>query len=110
MRLSDSIQQNGGTYASKGRVVPVQSLFANLYREIDVTQHQPVITAPFEARLEVIKVGTGDDAGWLQGGLPDGRSAWIQSRDVNLDRKPLTIGESMALAERFLGLPYLWRG
>jgi gamma-D-glutamyl-L-lysine dipeptidyl-peptidase len=110
MRLSDSIQQNGGTYASEGRVVQVQSLFANLYRETDVTQHQPVITAPFESRLEVIKEGTGTDAGWLQVALPGGRSAWIQSGDVSLDPKPLTIEESITLAKRFLGLPYLWGG
>jgi len=110
MPLSASIQQNGGAYASKGRVVQVESLFANLYRETDVTQHQPLITAPFETRLEVTKEGTGDDAGWLLVGLPDGRSAWVQSSDVNPASKALTIDESIALAKRFLGLPYLWGG
>jgi len=110
MPLSDSIQQNGGSYATKRRIVQVASLFANLYRETDVTQHQPVITAPFETLLEVIKEGVGDDAGWLQVALPDGRAAWIQGSDVNPDPKPLTIEESIALAKRFLGLPYLWGG
>jgi len=110
MPLTESIQQNGGTYAAKGRVVQVQSLFANLYRETDITQHKPVITAPFESRLEVMKEGTGDDAGWLQVALPDSRSAWIQSSDVNPDPRPLTIEESITLAKRFLGLPYLWGG
>lgn len=110
MPLSDSVQENGGAYAAKGPVVQVTSLFANLYRETDVTQHQPVTTAPFESRLEVIKEGSGDDTGWLQVVLPDGRSAWIQASDVNPDPKPLTIEESIALAKRFLGLPYLWGG
>lgn len=110
MPLSDSIQQNGGVYAMAGRVVQVASLFANLYRETDVTQHQPVITAPFETRLEVIKQGSGDDAGWLQVALPDGRAAWIQNSDINPAPKPLTIEESITLAKRFLGLPYLWGG
>jgi gamma-D-glutamyl-L-lysine dipeptidyl-peptidase len=110
MPLSDSIQQNAGTYATKGRVIQVESLFANLYRETDVTQHQPVITAPFETRLEVVKEGAGDDAGWLQVALPDGHAAWIQNSDVNPDPKPLSIDASIALAKRFLGLPYLWGG
>ena len=42
--------------------------------------------------------------------LPDGRTAWIQNSDVIRDPKPLTIDESIALAKRFLGLPYLWGG
>ncbi len=110
MPLSNSIQENGSGYATKGRVVQITSLFANLYRETDVTQHQPVTTAPFESRLEVIKEGAGNDSGWLQVALPDGRSAWIQSSDVNPEPKALTIEESIALAKRFLGLPYLWGG
>jgi cell wall-associated NlpC family hydrolase len=101
---------DGKPYATHGHVVQVESLFANLYRETDVTAHQPVITVPFESRLEVIGEGTGDDAGWLQISLPEGRSAWIQNSDVNTDPKPLTIEQSIALAKRFLGLPYLWGG
>src|SRR6202011_3778472 len=48
--------------------------------------------------------------GWLQVRLPDKSSAWIQSGDVVLDRKPLSILESIELATRFLGIPYLWGG
>jgi gamma-D-glutamyl-L-lysine dipeptidyl-peptidase len=96
--------------SAHGRVVQVESLFANLYRETDVTQHQPVLTVPFESRLEVVAEGTGDDAGWLKVRLLDGREAWIQSSDVVADPKPLTIEQSIVLAKRFLGLPYLWGG
>jgi gamma-D-glutamyl-L-lysine dipeptidyl-peptidase len=94
----------------QGRVVQVESLFANLYRETDVTQHRPVVTVPFESRLEVIAEGAGDDSRWLQVLLPDGRNAWIQRSDVDPDPKPLTIDQSIALAKRFLGIPYLWGG
>jgi hypothetical protein len=31
-------------YGPSGHVVQVESLFANLYRETDVTEHRPVIT------------------------------------------------------------------
>jgi cell wall-associated NlpC family hydrolase len=126
--------QSGAGYATTGVVVQVESLFANLYREPDVTRHKPILTIPFEAHLEVIpdekddkeekterattpKKGTTKDTemkttpeGWLQVRLPDKRSAWIQSADVVPDPKPLSIPESIELAKRFLGLPYLWGG
>ncbi|HEX4786656.1 MAG TPA: SH3 domain-containing C40 family peptidase [Candidatus Sulfotelmatobacter sp.] len=112
--------QNGGGYATAGQVVQVQSLFANVYREPDITRHQPVITVPFESRLEVIsdqdaagsKAATGKalPEGWLHVRLPDKRDEWIQSGDINPDPKPLSIPESIELAKRFLGFPYLWGG
>jgi len=103
-------REAGHAYPAPGHAVQVESLFANLYRETDVTEHRPVITVPFESRLEVIGQGTGADARWLQVSLPDGRSAWVQRSDVNPDPKPITIEQSIALAKRFLGLPYLWGG
>lgn len=115
--------QSGTGYATAGVIVQVESLFANLYREPDVTRHKPVLTIPFESRLEVIpdakndekkdekgKGGKEANEGWLQVRLPDKRSAWIQSSDVVSDPKPLSIPESIELAKRFLGLPYLWGG
>jgi gamma-D-glutamyl-L-lysine dipeptidyl-peptidase len=104
------IVQSGAGYATSGRTVQIESLFANIYREADVTKHQPVITVPFEARLEVLADGTGPNEGWLQVHLPDLKTAWIQQGDVISDPKPLSIDESIALAKRFLGLPYLWGG
>jgi cell wall-associated NlpC family hydrolase len=116
--------QNGTGYATSGVVVQVQSLFANIYREPDVTRHKPVITIPFETRLQVIPDENGPDAkqaegkgtknvtpeGWLQVRLPDKSSSWVQSGDVVADPKPLSIPESIELAKRFLGIPYLWGG
>lgn len=115
--------QSGDGYATSGTTVQVESLFANLYREPDVTRHKPVLTIPFESRLEVVpeepqdqkedqkkKAAKQSHEGWLQVRLPDKRSAWIQSSDVISDPKPLTIPESIELAKRFLGLPYLWGG
>jgi cell wall-associated NlpC family hydrolase len=104
------IVQAGNGYATSGQTVQVESLFANLYRESDNTRHKPVLTIPFEARLEVIEEGKGEDEGWLKVNLPDKTTAWIQSGDVVSDPKPLTIPESIDLAKRFLGLPYLWGG
>jgi cell wall-associated NlpC family hydrolase len=111
--------QIGNGYATAGVVVQVKSLFANLYREPDVTRHKPVLTIPFETHLEVIPDDAGAEKktpemeshdGWLQVRLPDKRSAWIQASDVISDLKPLTIPESIELAKHFLGIPYLWGG
>ncbi len=147
--------QIGAGYATAGPTVRVESLFANIYREPDVTRHKPVITVPFETRLELIpeETSTGGqktsdkkaeekktDAkpagaktagardtgarkaasktaeanrhydGWLQVRLPGKTVAWIQSSDVVTDSKPLSIADSIELAKRFLGLPYLWGG
>jgi hypothetical protein len=112
--------QIGTGYATSGVIVQVQSLFANVYREPDITRHQPVITIPFESRIEVIADGDGSDAkkkdakgsheGWLHVRLPDKRDEWIQAGDVVPNPKPLSIPESIELAKRFLGIPYLWGG
>lgn len=126
----------GNGYAMQGPTVQVDSLFANIYKEPDVTKHKPVVTVPFETRLEVIADEASDakgvkvknDAmhatkgsvkiavkevspeGWLRVHLPDLQTAWIQSSDVVSDPKPMSIPESVELAKRFLGIPYLWGG
>ena len=112
--------QSGSGYATTGVVVQVQSLFANIYREPDITRHQPVVTVPFESRLEVLsdqnaaysKPASEKETpeGWLHVRLPDKRDEWIQAGDVISDPKPLSIPESIELARRFLGFPYLWGG
>src|SRR5271166_270615 len=44
----------GDGYATSGPTVQVASLFANIYAEPDITRHKPVVTIPFEVRLEVV--------------------------------------------------------
>lgn len=114
----------GDGYATAGPVVQVESLFANIYAEPDVTKHKPVITVPYETKLEVpfveVKgISAADTAkrakaehheGWLHVRLPGLTWAWIQQGDVVSDVKPLTIAESIELGKRFLGVPYLWGG
>ena len=99
----------GLPYGTSGRVAEVASLFAHIYREPDVTRHQPLLTAPFEGRLEVVAEPAGNER-WLQVRLPDDRSGWVQRGDVEFSPKTLSIEETVALARRFLGLPYTWGG
>ena len=97
-------------YAQEGRVAEVESLFAALYRETDVTRHQPVIVVPFETRLEVVAGPVGEEDRWLQVRLPDLRTAWVQSGDVTLSPKKLSVPELVEYSKRFLGIPYVWGG
>jgi gamma-D-glutamyl-L-lysine dipeptidyl-peptidase len=97
-------------YGVSGRVARVESMFANLYREPDVTAHAPALTVPFETRLEVAAEPKENGARWIQVGLADGRPAWVQRGDVTLDDAPLPIGALAGFSRRFLGLPYLWGG
>lgn len=85
----------------------VSSLYAHLYRERSITRHAPVITLPFETRLQIEDTA---DERWLQAALPDGRAAWVQRGDVQLNPGPLNTSEMLALSRRFLGLPYTWGG
>ena len=98
------------TYAASGEVVQVASLFANVYREPSVTKRQPLMTLPFEARLEVVPGAKNDEGRWIQVRLPDERTAWIQRGDIDNDPKVLNVPEVIELAKRFLGLTYLWGG
>lgn len=93
----------------KPKLVRVTSLFAHIYREPDVTTHQPLITLPFETQLETAPPPA-DNSRWLTVRLLDGTQGMIQAGDVSADAKLLTIDETIALAKRFLGLPYTWGG
>ncbi len=109
----------GNGYATDGPTVQVESLFANIYAETDVMKHKPVITVPFETKLEVATESTSPSSkagksesheGWVHIHLAGLTNAWIQSGDVTSDVKPLSIPESIELGKRFLGIPYLWGG
>lgn len=95
-----------GPYAAGGQVVQVTSLRAHIYREKNVTRHAPLLTAPFETRLEVSEAGDQ----WVQVRLVDGRTGYIQAGDVTANATPIGTAEMLALSRKFLGLPYTWGG
>lgn len=99
-------------YASTGEVVEVSALMSNIYREPDVTTHAPILTVPFETRLEVVTIKS-DEERWIEVRLPDGRRAWIQRGDVvraSAAKTAIEIPAMVELGKRFLGLPYTWGG
>lgn len=110
MPLNAMVAKSGASaYSGSGAMAQVTSVFAHIYRETDVTKHQPLTTAPFESRLAVVDEMK-DDARWLKVKLPDGAIGYVQRGDVTLKPQVLTIPESIELAKRFLGLPYTWGG
>lgn len=94
-------------YATSGKIAEVTNLFAHLYREQSVTKHRPVVTVPFETRLEL---GPGESERWLEVVLPDRRSVWIQRGDVNREPQSAALETMLDVGKRFLGLPYTWGG
>ena len=97
-------------YARSGRVAEVVSLFAHLYREPSVTKRAPLLTLPFESRLEVVAEPEEEKQRWIQVRLADDRPAWVQRGDVTLETRTAAVPEIIELAKRFLGLPYTWGG
>jgi cell wall-associated NlpC family hydrolase len=97
-------------YPATQQVAQIESLRAHVYREPSVTKHAPLMSVPFEARLEVLQEKTDDDGRWVQVRLPDRATGWVQHGDVSLDPKTLDISELVELSRRFLGLPYTWGG
>ncbi len=101
--------RSGPAYAT-GRAAEVVNLFAHVYREASLTKHAPIVTVPFEARLETV-APPAPAARWIEVRLPDDRAGWIQAADIAFDVKPLSIPEMLALAKRFIGVaPYTWGG
>lgn len=97
-------------YGEGKKTAKVTSLFASLYREASVTKHQPLITVPFETRLDVSGDSEVEGEKWLQLILPDGKTAWMLEGDVTLNPEKLTVRAVVELSKQFLGLPYLWGG
>jgi cell wall-associated NlpC family hydrolase len=98
------------SYPATSKVAQVESLLAHIYREASVTKHAPLVTVPFETRLDVLREKPDDNRRWIEVRLPDGAAGWVQRGDISLDPKTLDIEELVELSRRFLGLPYTWGG
>jgi hypothetical protein len=99
-----------GSYAPDGKAVRVVGLSANLYLEPSVIKHAPILSLPWEARLELVPGSLDKEGRWLQVKLVNGRTAYIEQGNVSADFSPLTIGQTIQLARRFLGITYTWGG
>lgn len=110
VKSSALVGRSGEPYGSGTNVVQVRSLFAHIYREDSVTRHAPLLTVPFETRLEVDRDNAKKSEHWTPVRLPDGRRGAIQDGDIAPAGGTLNIDDTIALGKRFLGLPYTWGG
>jgi gamma-D-glutamyl-L-lysine dipeptidyl-peptidase len=110
MQSSELRRLRGRPYASKGSTVRVAQLSANIYREPDVTKHAPLLTVPWESRLEVESDKVDERGRWLKVRLADDGEGFVQWGDVSSDFTPLTIAQTIVVAKRFLGVTYTWGG
>ena len=104
---ANTLVRNGKPYAISGRIAMVSSLFSNLYREKSVTLHAPVVTVPFETKVEIVEE---TEPRWLRVRLVDDRPAWIQKGDLSFDMSHISIDQTIELSKKFIGLPYTWGG
>lgn len=83
---------------------------AHIYREQD-TIYGPIITLPYESRLELVSCPSqGLSERWLQIKLLGGSCGYIQKGDIALSRPLLNIEDMCAHSRFFLNLPYTWGG
>src|SRR5690348_12030749 len=75
MPASDTRRLKAGeaAYASAGRVAQVDNLYAHIYHEPNLTRRRPLITVPYETRLEVV-AEPGDEPRWIEVRLADDHS------------------------------------
>lgn len=90
-------------------IAMINRRYAHLYGVTD-TEYGPVITLPFESRLEVLDQFNDPNGRWIKVRLIDGKTAYIQRGDVILNPKPMSFDEAIEFSHHFLGQPYTWGG
>ena len=88
---------------------PVKNLFAHIYQMAETTISPPLITLPFSAKIKLSETQNLSDR-WLSIVLANGKKAWIQRGDIDLNPVLKRPEEITAFAMKFMGLPYTWGG
>jgi cell wall-associated NlpC family hydrolase len=104
-----NLRQRSAPYAASAPMVRVVQRSAHLYREPDVTVHAPLLTLPFDSRIEVLSPSRNGER-WLKVRMADGGEANVQAGDVSADVAALTVDEMIVLAKKFIGVTYTWGG
>lgn len=92
---------------ANARMAKVKNLFANIFQDASISNHQPMLTVPFGTMLPLVKIASED---WLAVQLADGKTGWVQAADFTIDPQPMSMTDMLALSHIFVGIPYLWGG
>lgn len=85
----------------------VETIWTHLYESPSRVVSPPKMTLFFETALEL----AGEEENrWSRVTLLDGSSGWVHTGDLRFSDKPRSHAEVVALAKRFIGIPYLWGG
>ncbi len=103
-QIKEPFLSNPSTLTAK-----VNRCAAHLYGVQD-TVYGPILTLPFDSRLEVIEEKNDPFSRWIKVLLVDGREGFIQRGDVTLNSTLLNRDQMCDLSLQFLGLPYTWGG
>lgn len=87
----------------------VNRLAAHIYHVQD-TIYGPIITLPYESKLEVLDPKQDSSGRWIKVALVDGKEAFVQRGDVTLNPQKINRQDMCELSSKFLGLPYTWGG
>ena len=88
----------------------INSLWAHIHFVEDTTPYPPIITLPFDTRVEVLSEEEELSNRWIKVKLLDGKIGFAQSMDFSFDNKLLTIDEMVKFSKNFLNTPYYWGG
>jgi hypothetical protein len=102
-------QRNDAYLNADSTVAKVSRCAAHLYSVQD-TVYGPLLTLPFDSKLEVLEPKEVSDSRWIKVGLVDGREGFIQRGDVMLATGTITPELLYIFCAQFYGLPYTWGG
>lgn len=97
-------------YLSTPSIAQVDALWTHLYQVDDAARSPPVITLPFETKVEIASDPEHLHRHWISFRLIDGSCVWGRRGDFTFNPKLLPLSEMVRLSQRFVGTPYRWGG
>lgn len=96
--------------AYTNNLASIKPLWAHIHYVEDTTPYPPIITLPFETKIEIVSSKKEFCNRWIRVKLLDEKIYYAQSRDFEFNPKILSIEEMVRFSKKFLDIPYYWGG